>query len=81
MVSDESNGRKGYVYIIKPSTWSWRDEENRKNSTGKEGLKKWYEQLTEEEKAKSMNFAQLMEQVALISPELRVRFSTSHPMH
>jgi tRNA-2-methylthio-N6-dimethylallyladenosine synthase len=46
---------------------------------GKEGLKKNYENLSEEEKAQSMNFAQLMEQVALISPELRVRFSTSHP--
>ncbi len=46
---------------------------------GKEGLKKEYDNLSEEEKAKSMNFAQLMEQVALISPELRVRFSTSHP--
>ncbi len=29
--------------------------------------------------AGSVNFAQLLEQVALISPELRVRFSTSHP--
>jgi tRNA-2-methylthio-N6-dimethylallyladenosine synthase len=27
----------------------------------------------------SMNFAQLLENVALVSPELRVRFSTSHP--
>ncbi|MCD8539920.1 MAG: tRNA (N6-isopentenyl adenosine(37)-C2)-methylthiotransferase MiaB [Leadbetterella sp.] len=27
----------------------------------------------------SFNFAQLLEKVALISPELRVRFSTSHP--
>jgi tRNA-2-methylthio-N6-dimethylallyladenosine synthase len=27
----------------------------------------------------SVNFAQLLEKVALISPELRVRFSTSHP--
>ena len=27
----------------------------------------------------SVNFAQLLERVALISPELRVRFSTSHP--
>ena len=26
-----------------------------------------------------MNFAQLLEKVALIRPELRVRFSTSHP--
>ena len=46
---------------------------------GKEGLKKDYKHLSDEEKAQSMNFAQLMEQVALISPKLRVRFSTSHP--
>ena len=35
--------------------------------------------LSEEEKAQSVNFAQLMEKVAQISPKLRVRFSTSHP--
>ena len=29
--------------------------------------------------AKNVNFAQLLEKVAKISPELRVRFSTSHP--
>lgn len=46
---------------------------------GQEGLKKEYANLTEEEKSKCVNFAQLMEQVALISPLLRVRFSTSHP--
>ncbi|HRP60929.1 MAG TPA: radical SAM protein, partial [Vicingus sp.] len=46
---------------------------------GQEGLKKEYETLTAEEKTKCVNFAQLMEQVALISPLLRVRFSTSHP--
>lgn len=46
---------------------------------GQEGLKKEYETLTAEEKSKCVNFAQLMEQVALISPLLRVRFSTSHP--
>jgi len=46
---------------------------------GQEGLKKDYENLSDEEKSKSMNFAQLMEQVALIDPQLRVRFSTSHP--
>lgn len=46
---------------------------------GKQGLKKDFKNLSEEEKANSMNFAQLMEQVALISPKLRVRFSTSHP--
>jgi tRNA-2-methylthio-N6-dimethylallyladenosine synthase len=41
------------------------------------GLKK--EKLTEEQKANSTSFAQLMELVALIHPDLRVRFSTSHP--
>lgn len=41
------------------------------------GLKK--EILTEEQKAASTNFAQLLEKVALIHPDLRVRFSTSHP--
>lgn len=46
---------------------------------GKEGLKKNYANLSEEEKAKSVTFAQLMEKVAQIDPELRVRFSTSHP--
>jgi len=46
---------------------------------GQEGLKKDYENLSDEEKAESVTFAQLMEKVALISPVLRVRFSTSHP--
>jgi len=46
---------------------------------GKEGLKKDYEKLSEEEKAKSVSFAQLLEKVALINPKLRVRFATSHP--
>lgn len=32
-----------------------------------------------EDKSETVNFAQLLEKVALISPELRVRFSTSHP--
>lgn len=41
------------------------------------GLKK--EILTEEQKANSTSFAQLLEKVALIHPDLRVRFSTSHP--
>ena len=30
-------------------------------------------------KASKENFAQLLEKVAQVSPELRVRFSTSHP--
>jgi len=46
---------------------------------GKEGLKKDFNKLSEEEKAESMNFTQLMEAVALIDPKLRVRFATSHP--
>jgi tRNA-2-methylthio-N6-dimethylallyladenosine synthase len=41
------------------------------------GLKK--EILTEEQKANAVNFAQLLEKVALINSDLRVRFSTSHP--
>ncbi|WP_188813240.1 tRNA (N6-isopentenyl adenosine(37)-C2)-methylthiotransferase MiaB [Hymenobacter cavernae] len=32
-----------------------------------------------EDGTEQVNFAQLLEQVALVSPELRVRFSTSHP--
>ncbi len=32
-----------------------------------------------DEKLPTTNFAQLMEMVALVSPDLRVRFSTSHP--
>ncbi len=46
---------------------------------GQEGLKKEYDSLSENEKKACVTFAQLMEQVALISPLLRVRFSTSHP--
>jgi len=41
------------------------------------GLKK--DILTPEQKANSVNFAQLLEKVALVHPDLRVRFSTSHP--
>jgi tRNA-2-methylthio-N6-dimethylallyladenosine synthase len=41
------------------------------------GLKK--EGLTEEQRAASTGFAQLMEMVAQVHPDLRVRFSTSHP--
>ena len=31
------------------------------------------------DQSESINFAQLLERVALVSPELRIRFSTSHP--
>ncbi len=41
------------------------------------GLKK--EILTEQQKAASVNFSGLLEMIALIHPDLRVRFSTSHP--
>ncbi len=41
------------------------------------GLKK--ENLTTEQKALATTFAQLLEKVALVNPDLRVRFSTSHP--
>jgi len=41
--------------------------------------KKEIEKLHENSKQHSYNFAQLIEQVALINPLLRVRFSTSHP--
>src|SRR6185369_7318026 len=41
------------------------------------GLKK--ESLSEEQKKNAVNFAQLLEKVALVDPKLRVRFSTSHP--
>ncbi|MFN8714769.1 MAG: tRNA (N6-isopentenyl adenosine(37)-C2)-methylthiotransferase MiaB [Bacteroidota bacterium] len=41
------------------------------------GLKK--EILTDEQRAAAVNFARLLEMVALVHPDLRVRFSTSHP--
>ena len=41
------------------------------------GLKK--EILTEEQRANAVNFARLLEMVAMVHPNLRVRFSTSHP--
>ena len=43
------------------------------------GLKKEFHKLSKEEKDKSVNFAQLLALVAEVSPDLRVRFSTSHP--
>lgn len=41
------------------------------------GLKK--EILSSEQKADAIDFAQLLEMIALVHPDLRVRFSTSHP--
>ncbi|MEQ8325387.1 MAG: tRNA (N6-isopentenyl adenosine(37)-C2)-methylthiotransferase MiaB [Vicingaceae bacterium] len=43
------------------------------------GLKKAFSNLSEEEKKNSMNFAQLLRNVAEIDSGLRIRFSTSHP--
>jgi len=40
------------------------------------GLKK---EITEEQKKNAVTFAHLLEKVALVSPDLRVRFSTSNP--
>ncbi|MCL6273800.1 tRNA (N6-isopentenyl adenosine(37)-C2)-methylthiotransferase MiaB [Muricauda sp. 2012CJ35-5] len=43
------------------------------------GLKKDYEKASEMQKATSVNFAKLLEMVALAQPKLRIRFSTSNP--
>lgn len=43
------------------------------------GLKKEYENLSDEEKSTSTNFAQLMDKVAQVDSRVRIRFSTSHP--
>jgi len=43
------------------------------------GAKKDFKKLSDEEKANSTNFAQLLELVAEVNPNIRIRFSTSHP--
>ncbi|MCG9910509.1 MAG: tRNA (N6-isopentenyl adenosine(37)-C2)-methylthiotransferase MiaB [Flavobacteriales bacterium] len=43
------------------------------------GPKKEFKLLSDEEKAASVDFADLLKMTAEISPELRVRFTTSHP--
>jgi tRNA-2-methylthio-N6-dimethylallyladenosine synthase len=43
------------------------------------GLKKDYVKATEMQKATSVNFAKLLELVALARPKIRIRFSTSNP--
>lgn len=43
------------------------------------GPKKDYENLTENEKLNSVNFARLLELVAHVNDKMRIRFSTSHP--
>ena len=48
-------------------SYKWSDEENNKARLEKQGI----DQV--------VNFANLLEMVAKVSPDLRVRFSTSHP--
>lgn len=43
------------------------------------GLKKDFEKATDMQKATSVNFAKLLELVALAQPKMRIRFSTSNP--
>ncbi|MCS6982330.1 MAG: tRNA (N6-isopentenyl adenosine(37)-C2)-methylthiotransferase MiaB, partial [Flavobacteriales bacterium] len=43
------------------------------------GPKKEFRRLPEEEKAKALNFSGLLEKVASAFPNLRIRFTTSHP--
>ncbi len=43
------------------------------------GPKKDFKKLTEEEKANSVDFAELLDRVAKVSPDLRIRYTTSNP--
>ena len=43
------------------------------------GLKKDFDKATEMQKATSVNFAKLLDLVALAQPKMRIRFSTSNP--
>jgi len=43
------------------------------------GAKMDFKKLSEMQQASSVNFAQLLDKVALVDPEIRIRFSTSHP--
>lgn len=43
------------------------------------GPKKEFSKLTPEEQASSINFASLLEKVAQVDADMRIRFSTSHP--
>lgn len=43
------------------------------------GPKKEFGNLTKEEQEQSINFAKLLEMVALVDDRMRIRFSTSHP--
>ena len=43
------------------------------------GAKKDFKKLTEEEQSQAVDFADLLEKVALAVPNMRIRYSTSHP--
>lgn len=43
------------------------------------GPKKDFVKLTEEERKEAVSFAKLLDMVARVDPEMRIRFSTSHP--
>ncbi|MFZ9970353.1 MAG: tRNA (N6-isopentenyl adenosine(37)-C2)-methylthiotransferase MiaB [Bacteroidia bacterium] len=43
------------------------------------GAKKDFKKLSEEEQAQSVDFADLLEMCALAVPQMRIRYSTSHP--
>lgn len=43
------------------------------------GPKKEFKSLTDEEKASSVDFADLLEMTAIAAPGMRIRYSTSHP--
>jgi tRNA-2-methylthio-N6-dimethylallyladenosine synthase len=43
------------------------------------GPKKHFKNLSDIEKASSVNFAQLLDKVALVDPNIRIRFTTSNP--
>ncbi len=43
------------------------------------GLKKDFKKATAEQKANAVNFADLLEMVAIAQPKMRIRFSTSNP--
>lgn len=62
---------KGYKEVTllgqNVDSYKWSEEENNKAKLEKQGI------------SEVVNFANLLEMVAKVSPDLRVRFSTSHP--